>query len=75
VPRRLGQRLVPVGLRGRRPHHRRGRRRRARRGRDLDGRRPVVRLHRRVPDLFRASRRRAVTRCLPCGPRTINPPG
>src|SRR5215468_3609441 len=74
VPRRLGQRLVPLGLRGRRPHHRRGQRRRARRGRDLDGRRTLVRLHRRLPGLLRAGRRRAVTRCLPCGPRTIDLP-
>ena len=51
VPRRLGQRLVPLGLRRRRSHHRRGQRRRARRGRDLDGRRTVVRVHR-VPARF-----------------------
>ena len=60
VPRRVRQRLVPLGLRRRRPHHRRGVRRRARPGGDLDGRRTVVRLHQRLPGLLRASRRSAV---------------
>src|SRR5208283_696174 len=59
--RRVGQRVVPLGLRRRRPHHRRGVRRRARPGRDLDGRRTVVRLHQRQPGQFRTNSRRAAT--------------
>jgi len=75
VPRRVGQRLVPLGLRRCRPHHGRGLRRRARPGRHLDGRRTVVRLHRHQPGLCRTDPRHAVTECLPPGPRKTLPPG
>jgi hypothetical protein len=75
VPRRVGQRVVPLGLCRRRSHHRRGVRRRARPSRHLDGRRTVVRLHRHWrPGLFRTNRRHAVTECLPPGPRMPHPP-
>src|SRR6185312_10330622 len=60
VPRRLGQRLVPVGLRRRRSHHRRGQRRRSRRGRDLDGRRTLVRVRRGLAGRCRTDGRGAV---------------
>src|SRR5256886_2719772 len=60
VPRGFGQRLVPVGLRRRRPHHRRGQRRRSRRGRDLDGRRTVVRVRRGLASRCRTDARDAV---------------
>ena len=76
VPRRVGQRVVPLGVRRRRPHHRRGVRRRAGPSRDLDGRRTVVRLHRHWrPGSFRTNPRHAVTECLPPGPRMTHPPG
>ena len=70
----VGQRVVPLGLRRRRSHHRRGVRRRARPGRDLDGRRTVVRLHRRRPGLFRTNSRHAVKECLQPGSRMTLPP-
>jgi SAM-dependent methyltransferase len=74
VPRGVGQRVVPLGLRRRRSHHRRGVRRRARPGRDLDGRRTVVCLHRRRPSLFRTNSRHAVKECLQPGSRMTLPP-
>jgi len=74
VPRRHGQCVVPLGLRRRRSHHRGGERRRPRRGGHLDGRRPVVRLHRRLQGRGRTDPGHAVTECLPPDPRMPHPP-